>query len=118
MTDADPHGSRVPAWPPSPPSRPSVRGSGDNRGTPRSRPRSRMARLGASANTLTWVTVSRFELAGQLYVDNVRSLKLAWDRTTAPTWEVSIGDDTAEEEPAARLMMVQGSYSHCFSNRE
>ena len=45
-----------------------------------------------------------FELAGQLYVDNVRSLKLAWDRTTAPTWEVSIGDDTAEEEPAARLM--------------
>lgn len=45
-----------------------------------------------------------FEIAGQLYVDNVRSLKLAWDRTTAPTWEVSIGDDTAEEEPAARLM--------------
>ena len=44
---------------PSPPSRPSVRGSGITGGTPRSRPRSRMARLGASANTLTWVTVSR-----------------------------------------------------------
>jgi hypothetical protein len=45
-----------------------------------------------------------FEISGQLYVDNVRSLKLAWDRTTAPTWSVSIGNDEAEEEPAARLM--------------
>lgn len=45
-----------------------------------------------------------FEISGQLYVDNVRSLKLAWDRTSAPTWQISIGDDSAEEEPAAKLM--------------
>ena len=45
-----------------------------------------------------------FEIAGEMYVDNVRSIKLAWDRSTAPTWSISIGDDSAEEEPAAKLM--------------
>lgn len=45
-----------------------------------------------------------FEISGQLYVDNVRSLKIAWDRTTAPTWTIAIGNDEAEEEPAAKLM--------------
>lgn len=45
-----------------------------------------------------------FEIQGQLYVDDVQSLKIAWDRTSAPTWTISIGDDSAEEEPAARLM--------------
>ncbi|AWY06520.1 minor tail protein [Gordonia phage Trine] len=45
-----------------------------------------------------------FDIGGQLYVDNVRSLKIAWDRSTPPVWEISVGDDTAEEEPAAKLM--------------
>jgi len=45
-----------------------------------------------------------FEIQGHLYIDTVRSLKLSWDRTSAPVWEISIGDDTAEEEPAAKLM--------------
>lgn len=45
-----------------------------------------------------------FEISGELYVDNVKSAKVAWDRGTPITTTVSIGNDQAEEEPAAKLM--------------
>ncbi|QBZ72708.1 minor tail protein [Gordonia phage Phendrix] len=41
--------------------------------------------------------------SGQLYVDQVNALKLSWSRDQDPKWEISIGDDEAEEERGAVL---------------
>lgn len=40
---------------------------------------------------------------GNLYVDQVNSLKLTWSRTQDPKWEISIGNDQAEEMPGGVL---------------
>lgn len=40
---------------------------------------------------------------GQLYVDQVHSLKLSWSRDQDPKWEISIGNDEAEEVRGAIL---------------
>lgn len=41
---------------------------------------------------------------GDWYVDNVHAIRNKGDRGTLPTWEISIGNDEAEEDPAAKLM--------------
>lgn len=40
---------------------------------------------------------------GELYVDNVYTLKLEWSRTQDPTWEIGIGNGEAEEMPGSVL---------------
>lgn len=45
-----------------------------------------------------------FEVAGTWQVDHVHSIRNKGDRNTLPAWEISIGNDEAEEEPAAKLM--------------
>lgn len=41
---------------------------------------------------------------GDWYVDHVHAIRNRGDRATLPTWEISIGNDQAEEDPAAKLM--------------
>lgn len=41
--------------------------------------------------------------SGNLYVDQVHSLTQSWNRTQNPTWEISIGDDSEEQQPTAKL---------------
>ena len=40
---------------------------------------------------------------GRLYIDQVNSLKLSWSREQDPKWEISIGNDSAEEPRGAIL---------------
>ncbi|CAM3038420.1 hypothetical protein [Skermania piniformis] len=45
-----------------------------------------------------------FDFGGEWYVDNVHAIRYKGDRATLPAWEISIGNDQAEEEPMAKLM--------------
>lgn len=40
---------------------------------------------------------------GRIYIDQVNSLKISWDRSQDPLWEISIGNDEAEEPRGAVL---------------
>ena len=45
-----------------------------------------------------------FEIQGHWYVDNVHSMRIAGNRTTLPTWQITIGNGKREQSPTARLM--------------
>jgi len=46
--------------------------------------------------------------AGQIFVDQVSQLELAWDRNTAPDWKVTIGTARETEDPFGKaLKMLQ-----------
>lgn len=40
---------------------------------------------------------------GKLYTDRVTAIKLSWSRTQDPRFEISVGDDRAEDQPGALL---------------
>ncbi|WP_139812888.1 hypothetical protein [Prescottella equi] len=40
---------------------------------------------------------------GKYYIDHVFGLKVSWDREKDPRWDISIGDDGAEDMPGAML---------------
>jgi hypothetical protein len=47
---------------------------------------------------------------GQIFVDQVSQIELAWDRTTAPDWKVTIGTARETEDPFAKaLKMLQST---------
>ncbi|MGN2634631.1 hypothetical protein ACTD5D_39745 [Nocardia takedensis] len=45
-----------------------------------------------------------FDLGGEWYADHVHAIRNKGDRGSLPTWEISIGNDQAEESPTAKLM--------------
>lgn len=45
-----------------------------------------------------------FEVMGTWQVDHVHAIRNKGDRVTDPTWEISIGNDQAEEDPTTKLM--------------
>jgi len=44
----------------------------------------------------------RGDKSGRIYMDRVSRVELKWDRTTAPTWTLTIGSDEALQDPLAR----------------
>lgn len=43
---------------------------------------------------------------GSIYVDQVTELELAWSRTAAPAWQITVGDDKDHDMPFASSMRV------------
>lgn len=42
--------------------------------------------------------------AGQIFVDQVTALDLTWSRGTTPSWQITVGDDKALEDPVAKSL--------------